>query len=394
MGLFRSYPPRPQVQRPLSPALFPVAPAFPDALAKGSISDSLQAVLAYRAPICRASGTDRRIAAFLYQAPASFLPAAKSPTPRVSQPWPYSRAAQFADQPILFAGQAALSWTASGDGSVTGYYIGWDTVSHSGQVSTVYANVIDVGNVTSYTVGGLTPGVTYYFGICSHGAGGHDEFESLSVETSFTVPLGPSSETSSGALTAQSAAITGTATRTAQTRTSSGALSAQSASLAGTATRAGTGKTSSGALSAQASSVAGTATRTVGVNKSSSGAITAQSSTVYGAALVIAPAVVVSGKKGGDDARRALRRKRKAARALDAFINAEYDRITGGGAAEPEAEPTSTSVAPAPQLSRPAPPLDLARAMLQHRANAVRSMADAQERDDEERLLAILARGN
>lgn len=57
------------------------------------------------------------------------------------------------------AGQVALSWTAS-----TGY-LGWTVTGYDscyGTVSNSYT-CSDVGNVTSYTVTGLTAGTTYYF---------------------------------------------------------------------------------------------------------------------------------------------------------------------------------------------------------------------------------------
>lgn len=86
-------------------------------------------------------------------------------------------------------GQVTLSWTISSDTSVTGYFLHYDTTSHSGGVWSDYANHIDVSGRTTdtYTITGLELGRLYYFNITSHGAGGHDEFESeLWGEVSFT----------------------------------------------------------------------------------------------------------------------------------------------------------------------------------------------------------------
>ena len=82
----------------------------------------------------------------------------------------------------LAQGRLVLTWTASTDPGVTGYFVGWDTVTHTGSTSTAYAQVRDVGNVTTYTITGLIEGQRYYVGLSSHGDGGHDAYESIVVE--------------------------------------------------------------------------------------------------------------------------------------------------------------------------------------------------------------------
>ena len=49
-------------------------------------------------------------------------------------------------------GDLTLAWDAASDGATVGYRLGYGTTSHT------YPNQIDVGNVTQYTVSGLTFG--------------------------------------------------------------------------------------------------------------------------------------------------------------------------------------------------------------------------------------------
>jgi hypothetical protein len=78
------------------------------------------------------------------------------------------------------SGYRRLSWTASVDPNVTGYYVYWDTSSRGDDNYLDYANSADVSGrgTENYTVTALIPGQMYYFNISAHGAGGHDQFES------------------------------------------------------------------------------------------------------------------------------------------------------------------------------------------------------------------------
>ena len=77
-------------------------------------------------------------------------------------------------------GEIEVTWTKSVDPSVTGYYVYWDTVSHSAGTYADYPNSHDVTGINSelYKITGLIAGATYYVNISSHGSGGHDTLES------------------------------------------------------------------------------------------------------------------------------------------------------------------------------------------------------------------------
>jgi hypothetical protein len=86
---------------------------------------------------------------------------------------------------VLFSGttahaQVALNWTASTSSNVAGYNL------YYGTTSTNLANGINVGNVTSYAMTGLSPGTTYYFAATAYDASGDQSGHSNQV--SYTVP--------------------------------------------------------------------------------------------------------------------------------------------------------------------------------------------------------------
>jgi hypothetical protein len=81
-------------------------------------------------------------------------------------------------------GTVTLNWTASADPSETGYRVYYGT--SSGTYVQTYGQGIDVGNVTTYNVTGLSTGVLYYFAVTAYDAGGNES--AYSTETSRTAP--------------------------------------------------------------------------------------------------------------------------------------------------------------------------------------------------------------
>ena len=90
------------------------------------------------------------------------------------------------------AAQVTLAWDANTENGLVGYRI------HSGSTSGSYSMHIDVHNVTTYTVTGLTEGQTYYFAATAYDSAGNESGYSNSV--SFTIPLGQQPGVSSGPL--------------------------------------------------------------------------------------------------------------------------------------------------------------------------------------------------
>jgi hypothetical protein len=81
--------------------------------------------------------------------------------------------------PLLFAEEAHLTWDPSPDADVVGYELYYGTAS--GQ----YAESIDVGNTTSYTLSMLTPG-TRYFAVTAYKFGHHESGFSNEVSKEIT----------------------------------------------------------------------------------------------------------------------------------------------------------------------------------------------------------------
>ena len=68
---------------------------------------------------------------------------------------------------VTASGEVSITvgWDASPESDHTGYKVYWSTSGHFS-----YENVVDVGNVTTYTITGLTPGITYYIGLTAYDA--------------------------------------------------------------------------------------------------------------------------------------------------------------------------------------------------------------------------------
>jgi len=81
--------------------------------------------------------------------------------------------------------QATLAWDPPVNADVTeisGYRI------HYGTMSGYYTESIDVGNVTTYTLAGLTDGATYYFAASDYDAVGNESSFSNEVSKAFPAP--------------------------------------------------------------------------------------------------------------------------------------------------------------------------------------------------------------
>ena len=83
-----------------------------------------------------------------------------------------------------FAGNATLAWDPPDFSTdVNGYKI------HYGTSSGTYSQVIDVGNMTSYTVSNLIDGQTYYFIVTAYNALGYESNVSNEVSKLLSSPV-------------------------------------------------------------------------------------------------------------------------------------------------------------------------------------------------------------
>lgn len=78
------------------------------------------------------------------------------------------------------AAEVTLAWDANTEPDLAGYKVYWGTASRS------YQNNADVGNQTTYTVTGLSEGVTYYFAATAYDIYGNES--GYSNEVVYTVP--------------------------------------------------------------------------------------------------------------------------------------------------------------------------------------------------------------
>lgn len=79
--------------------------------------------------------------------------------------------------------EAQLAWTPCPDPALSHYRVYWGTQSRN------YTGSFNAGNVTTATIGALTPGSTYYFAVVAMTADGRSS--AFSNEKSYTVPLPP-----------------------------------------------------------------------------------------------------------------------------------------------------------------------------------------------------------
>jgi len=80
---------------------------------------------------------------------------------------------------LLFAASATVSWQANAESDLAGYQIYYGTSQN------FYSVILDVGNVTTYNVTGLTAGTTYYFAMTAYDQSGNES--EYSTEVSYKV---------------------------------------------------------------------------------------------------------------------------------------------------------------------------------------------------------------
>ena len=83
-----------------------------------------------------------------------------------------------------------LEWDPNDEPDLAGYIL------YYGTQSGVYKNRVDVGNITTSTVGALKPGVTYYFAVTAYDAAGLES--GFSSETHYPANVPPQQNPGSG----------------------------------------------------------------------------------------------------------------------------------------------------------------------------------------------------
>lgn len=73
---------------------------------------------------------------------------------------------------------ATLSWVSNTDSDLAGYKV------YMGTSSGLYGTPVDVGNVTTYTAGNLSPGTTYYFSVTAYDQSKNESVHSSEVSKS------------------------------------------------------------------------------------------------------------------------------------------------------------------------------------------------------------------
>jgi len=85
--------------------------------------------------------------------------------------------------PFAWAAQIRLAWDANSEPDLTGYKVYYGTASQS------YGSPLDVGNVTTYTLTGLTQGQTYYLSVTAYDTSNNESNHSGEVSGAATDPV-------------------------------------------------------------------------------------------------------------------------------------------------------------------------------------------------------------
>jgi hypothetical protein len=98
---------------------------------------------------------------------------------RLSLPLLGALALLLATAGTLHAASATLSWNPNGESDLAGYKV------HMGTAAGSYDTVTDVGNLTTYSVPGLSTGTTYHFAVSAYDTSGNDS--ALSADVPVTI---------------------------------------------------------------------------------------------------------------------------------------------------------------------------------------------------------------
>ncbi len=85
--------------------------------------------------------------------------------------------------PMIQLGSVMVSWDPNSESDLSGYKVYYGTASRN------YGQVVDVGNVTSRRIGGLQPGVRYFFAVTAYDFSGNES--DFSEEVNIVIPETP-----------------------------------------------------------------------------------------------------------------------------------------------------------------------------------------------------------
>lgn len=84
---------------------------------------------------------------------------------------------------VAFATSIQVTWNANTDSDLSGYKVYYGTTSTGS-----YTKIVDVGNVTAYSITNPTTGVTYYVAVTAYDTTGNESEKSTEVSVYVPVP--------------------------------------------------------------------------------------------------------------------------------------------------------------------------------------------------------------
>jgi len=113
--------------------------------------------------------------------------------------------------PFAWAAQIGLAWDANVESDLAGYKVYYGTASQS------YGTPVDIGNLTSYTLTGLTQGQTYYLSVTAYDTSKNESIHSSEVSGAATDPAQSVAITIATSPTSLSITVDGTSYTAPQT---------------------------------------------------------------------------------------------------------------------------------------------------------------------------------